>query len=71
MCLAVPLRIEKIDGQRATAVLEEARVDVSLALVPQAKVGDWILVHAGFAITLLDPQEAKATYNLLEEIAGR
>jgi len=70
MCLAIPAQIEKTEGPRATVVLAETRTDVSLALVPEAKLGDWVLVHAGFAITVLDPKEAKATYELLREMGG-
>ena len=44
------------------------RTEVMLDLVPSAKVGDWVLVHAGFAITVLDPAEAKETYDLLAEM---
>ena len=74
MCLAVPAEIEKMDGERATVALGGSRTDVSLALVPEAIVGDWVLVHAGYAITKLDPAEAKETYQLLvemEQAAGR
>ena len=67
MCLAIPAQIETIDDQRGTVCLDGSRSNVILALVPEAKVGDWVLVHAGFAITVLDPAEAKATYDLLAE----
>ncbi len=68
MCLAIPARIERMDKDRGTVVLDGNRTEVILALVPQAKVGDWVLVHAGYAITILDPQQAKETYDLLSEI---
>ena len=67
MCLAIPARIEKMDARKATVALDDIRTDVLLTLVPEAKVGDWVLVHAGFAITILDPADAKATYDLLKE----
>ena len=70
MCLAIPAKIEKIDGQKATVGLDGSRADVLLALVPEAKIGDWVLIHAGFAITVLDPADAKETYDLLKEMAG-
>ena len=70
MCLAIPGQIESIEAQRGTACLDGSRTNVILALVPGVKVGDWVLIHAGFAITVLDPDEAKATYELLKE-AGR
>ncbi|HUT59377.1 MAG TPA: HypC/HybG/HupF family hydrogenase formation chaperone [Phycisphaerae bacterium] len=68
MCLAIPAQIESVDGQRATVVLAGNRAEAILALVPQARVGDWVLVHAGFAITVLDPQQARETYDLLAEM---
>ena len=69
MCLAIPAQIEKIiDGGKATVVLDDNRMDVILTLVPQARVGQWVLVHAGMAIAILDEAEAKATYELLSEI---
>ena len=68
MCLAIPAQIEKQEGSKATVGLDGNRIQVSVALVPEAKVGDWVLVHAGFAITLLDPEEARETYDLLKEI---
>ncbi len=67
MCLAVPAQIEKMDGQSGTVALDGNRADVILALVPEAVVGDWVLVHAGYAITTLDETEARETYELLKE----
>ena len=68
MCLAVPARIEKIDGQRGTVELAGSRASVILSLVPEAVVGDWVLVHAGYGITVLDPEQARQTYELLAGI---
>jgi len=68
MCLAIPVQIESIDEARATVVLDGNRTNALLTLVPEAKVGDWVLVHAGFAITVLDPAEARETYDLLKEM---
>ncbi len=68
MCLAIPARIEAMNAGRATVELDGSRTDVSLALVPEAGTGDWVLVHAGYAITVLDAAEAKATYDLLHEM---
>ena len=71
MCLAIPAKIEKMSEQigpaaRGTVELDGTRANVSLALVPEAKLGDWVLVHAGLAITVLDAAEAKETYDLLK-----
>jgi hydrogenase expression/formation protein HypC len=68
MCLAVPAKIESIEGERAVVSLGATRTEALLSLVPQAKVGDWILLHAGFAISLLDEKEALETYELLQSI---
>ena len=68
MCLAVPTKIDSIEGNRATGVLAGNRITILLDLVPEAKVDDWVLLHAGFAITILDPEDAKATFDLLSEM---
>ncbi len=68
MCLAIPAQIESMEHDKATVVLDGHRANVLLTVVPEAKVGDWVLIHAGFAITILDPQEAKETYDLLKEM---
>ena len=71
MCLAVPLQIESIDDKtkRAVAAMAGHRVEASLDLVPEARCGDWVLVHAGFAITVLDPDEAKETFDVFREMS--
>ena len=79
MCLAVPGRIVEIlgdggdDGGGAPAVgpvatvdFQGSRVDVSLAMAPEAGVGQWVLVHAGFAIAVLDEDEARQTWEYLQ-----
>jgi len=69
MCLAIPMRLEQITGIRATASIEGNTLEIGVALVPDARVGDWVLVHAGCAITKLDEDEARRTYELLHEAA--
>jgi hydrogenase expression/formation protein HypC len=70
MCLALPMRITAVDGVMATIVAEGLEQRCSVMLVPQAKVGDYVLVHAGFAINLVDEVEAEETYELLREIGA-
>jgi hydrogenase expression/formation protein HypC len=70
MCVAVPTKIESIEGTRATVALAGARAQVALDLVPEAKVGDYVLVHAGFALTVVDEAEAKETFALLREMGA-
>ena len=72
MCLAVPGKILTITndeadplGQLAAVDFQGSRVEVSLAMTPDAQVGDWILVHAGFAIARLEESEARETWEYL------
>lgn len=70
MCLATPLRIERRDGSKATVALAGTTSQADLTLVPEADVGDWVLVHAGFAIAVLDGDEAAETFEVLRRIDG-
>ncbi|MEA1958608.1 MAG: HypC/HybG/HupF family hydrogenase formation chaperone [Chloroflexota bacterium] len=70
MCLAVPLLIKSIDGKDAEAEIGGVSRRVSLWLTPEAKVGDYVLVHTGYAINVLDQEEAEETLGLLREIAA-
>ena len=70
MCLALPMRITAVDGALATIATAGLEQRASLMLVPEAKVGDYVLVHAGFAITVLDEAEANETLDLLREISA-
>jgi len=69
MCLAIPVRIVAIDGDEAETEIAEVRRRVSIALTPEAKVGDYVLLHTGYAIGVIDEAEAEETLKLLEEIA--
>ena len=69
MCLALPMRITAIDGTLATIAAAGLEQRASLMLVPEAEVGDYVLVHAGFAISVIDEAEAKETLELLREIS--
>jgi hydrogenase expression/formation protein HypC len=70
MCLAVPVQIKSIDGNEAEAEIGGISRRVSLWLTPEAKVGDYVLVHTGYAINVLDQAEAEETLKLLEQIAA-
>jgi hydrogenase expression/formation protein HypC len=67
MCLAVPGQIIDAREMEATVDLQGNRLTVSTVLVPEAGVGDWVLVHAGFAITQLDEAEARETWDYLRQ----
>ncbi len=68
MCLAVPAQIVKKDGYLAEVELEGVRRSISLHLTPEAKVGDYVLVHAGYAISIVDAEEAEGTLELLRQM---
>jgi len=70
MCLAVPVQIKSIEGNEAEAEIGGISRRISLWLTPEAKVGDYVLVHTGYAINVLDQAEAEETLKLLEEIAA-
>ncbi len=67
MCLAVPAKILTIDGFSATVDIGGVVRAASLRLTPDAKVGDYVLLHTGFAIELLSPQEAADTLATIDE----
>jgi len=69
MCLAIPALIKSIDGYQAEADIEGVTRQVSLQLTPEAKVGDYVLLHTGYAINVIDPDEAEETLKLLREIS--
>jgi hydrogenase expression/formation protein HypC len=75
MCLAIPGQIVSIDE---TGLMRMARVDfggvvrdVCLAYVPEVRLGDYVIVHTGFAISRLDEAEAQETLQLLAEISNQ
>jgi len=68
MCLAVPARLVTCSGTTATADLHGNQVQISTMLVPECKAGDWVLLHAGFAIQTLDEQEAQATWAVVKDL---
>jgi hydrogenase expression/formation protein HypC len=68
MCLAIPARVVEIrDNDQAIVDLGGVRKDISLALVEGVQVGDYVIVHVGYALTRLDPEEAKKTLALMAE----
>jgi len=70
MCLAIPARVvEKSDGDNAVVDLAGVRKDISLALLDGVEVGDYVIVHVGYALSKLDPDEAAQTLALFAEMA--
>lgn len=70
MCLAVPMKIVEVRADRiGIAELDGSRQEVNLSLVPDAGVGSYVIVHAGFAIERMNPHEADAILSVLQELA--
>ena len=69
MCLAIPTLITSIEGTSAQAEIGGVERTISIALTPDAKLGDYVLVHTGFAIGIVDEEEAQETLRLLRELA--
>jgi hydrogenase expression/formation protein HypC len=68
MCLAIPARIVELEGDMAVVDAMGNRYKAKTTLLPEAKLGDLVLIHAGFAISLVDEQEARKTWQLIAEI---
>ncbi len=69
MCVAVPLLVKSIENLQAKVEMGGVSRVVSLALTPQAEVGEYVIVHAGYAIGILDEQEALETLELFRQMA--
>ena len=75
MCLAIPGKIESIIGTDGDVLNKKGKVnfggilkEVSLAYVPQAKVGDYVIVHVGFALSVVDQEEALKIFDYLKQM---
>ncbi len=69
MCLAIPALVKSINGYLAEVDIDGVTRQVSLQLTPEARVGDYVLLHTGYAINVIDPDEAEETLKLLREMS--
>jgi len=69
MCLAIPAKIQSIDGIEAKVEIGGVGRSVSIMLTPEARVGDYVYVHTGYAISVVDEAEALESLRLLQELA--
>ncbi|MEI6899330.1 MAG: HypC/HybG/HupF family hydrogenase formation chaperone [Bacteroidota bacterium] len=69
MCLGIPVQIKSIDNEMAIVTVEGVEYKAGLQLLPGCNVGDFVMLHAGFAIEKIDPEEAAETLRLLNEVA--
>ncbi len=70
MCLGIPMKIVEIKDRVGVVESMGVRREAILDLLPSAKVGDWVIVHAGYAIQLLDEDSAQETLSLLRSAYG-
>lgn len=71
MCLAIPARVvELLSGSRAIVDLGGVRKEVSIDLVPDAALDDYVIVHVGYALGKIDPEEAQRTLDLFAELSA-
>jgi hydrogenase expression/formation protein HypC len=69
MCLAIPVRVKEIRGSMAEVELGGVITEVSVLFTPEAEVGDYVVMHAGYAISVLDAEQAEETLQLFRQIA--
>lgn len=69
MCLAVPVKVISIEGSQAQVDIGGTGRLISILMTPEAKVGDYVLLHTGYAISVVDEAEARETLKLFEEMA--
>ena len=69
MCLAIPAQVKSIEGIEAEVEIGGIGRRVSLLLTPEANVGDYVLIHTGYAISIVDEEDAMEPLRLLEEIS--
>lgn len=68
MCLAIPMKIKKIKGEFAKVEAGRLTRTINIQMLPLIKEGDYVIVHAGFALEKIDPQKAKETLKVINEI---
>jgi len=68
MCLAIPAKVVALHNDQATVDLDGIRKEVSTCLLDEVSVGDFVLLHVGFALERIDPVEAEATLRLFDEL---
>jgi len=69
MCLAIPAKVKSIDGVEAEVEVGGVSRKASIVLTPEAKVGDYVLLHTGYSINVIDEEEAQETLKIFQEIA--
>ena len=68
MCLAVPALVKSIDGNEAEVDMAGTSYRASITLTPEVKIGDYVLLHTGYAIQIVDQKEAQETIKMFQEM---
>ena len=68
MCLAIPMKLLERKDQSGTVEFGGAKKEIMLTLTPDAKIGEYVIVHAGYALEVINEQEAQRTLDLLREM---
>lgn len=68
MCLAVPMKVTEIDGKKALVEADGLKYKASLGFLSDVHVGDYVIIHAGFAIQKLDEEQARETLSIFKEM---
>ena len=71
MCLGVPMQVMSIDGEMAVCEIDGVRREASLMMVDGIAIGDFVIIHAGFAIEKLDEEDARETLQLFRELIAQ
>lgn len=66
MCLAIPVKVKRVFSKKKKAEIEDGK-KIDISMVPEAKKGDYLLVHARLAVNILDKNDAKETLDLIEK----
>ena len=68
MCLAIPMRVKSLDQNLATTEVNNVEYEINITMMENLKIGDYVIVHAGFAIEKLDEAEALKTLSIWQDI---
>jgi hydrogenase expression/formation protein HypC len=70
MCLAIPGRLVQKEGTKGTVDLGGLNKEIDLTFVPEAEIGEWLIIHTGFGLEIISEQDAKETIELLQQAYG-
>jgi len=69
MCLAIPAKIVEKDGEKGLVNLGGVNKEIMFTFTPEAKIGDWVIMHTGFALNIISEKDANETLKLFKEMA--